>query len=400
MKFDFEKEAFINSLREMTQDYGRMILKDEKKCYALWLDYAPQLTEEGELLKDFLELGLGTQAIEMNGCSHAEQEVWRKQAVEGIVHTGESEKDAVSLVDAVIEVLGWDTQPTLQVKSTPQIESTPQVKPTLQIKPAPDKVLKPDIAPGQKDASSASPANIKKQFMNNYLIEELFASECGGYSIYLYAGWQLMALCTNTKLIIEFGEPFWCFISEETAFNLIKHSADFADENLYHGVLEEASAFYTFQQSVLDDTIAIKAEVERGERETLVSEEGLRTLKEGYIVSKQKLADKYGMPPHFSNATPGKCMAACLLITFGVPYWLVGRPLPALLHVALSVLMCCLPFNPIIVLIMTASLIITFSRIVSGKFKDGKGRYVLSAEQKEDIIYSLNLMERYKEEVK
>ena len=107
MKFDFEKEDFINSLQEMVQDYGRMILADGKKCYSLWLDYAPQLTEEGELLKDFLELGLGKQVVELKGYSATERETWCMTAVNTMVKNGSSQKDAECLVEAVLDVLGW-----------------------------------------------------------------------------------------------------------------------------------------------------------------------------------------------------------------------------------------------------------------------------------------------------
>ncbi len=110
MKFDFEREKVVNILQEMLQDYGRMVLSEGRKCYSLWLDYAPQLTEEGDLLKVFLELGLGKQVVELKNCSNEERADWRKLAIENIMRTGESEKDAASMVDAVLEALGWSVK--------------------------------------------------------------------------------------------------------------------------------------------------------------------------------------------------------------------------------------------------------------------------------------------------
>lgn len=106
MKFDFETQDFINTLQEMLQDYGRMALTDGRKCYSLWLDYAPQLPEEGELLKAFLELGLGKQVVELKHCSTVERTEWRKQSIVNMVRMGETENDATSLVDAVLAALG------------------------------------------------------------------------------------------------------------------------------------------------------------------------------------------------------------------------------------------------------------------------------------------------------
>lgn len=107
MKFDFETQDFVNTLQEMLQDYGRMALMDGRKCYSLWLDYAPQLPEEGELLKLFLELGLGKQVVELKNQSDDQRKAWSKSAVESMMQKGESRKDAECLVDAVLMTLGW-----------------------------------------------------------------------------------------------------------------------------------------------------------------------------------------------------------------------------------------------------------------------------------------------------
>lgn len=123
MKFDFETQDFINTLQGMLQDYGRVILQNAKKCFALWLDYAPQLPEEGELLKLFLGLGLGEQITELKRSSETERESWRRLAIEKMVEAGENEKDATSLVNAVMEALGWCVKREVSVK--PIVSPTP-----------------------------------------------------------------------------------------------------------------------------------------------------------------------------------------------------------------------------------------------------------------------------------
>lgn len=131
MKFDFEKEAFVNGLQEMVQDYGRMILNDDKKCYSLWLDYAPQLSEEGELLKVFLELGLGKQAVELKKNNAEERAAWKKQAIENMVRAGQLQKDAECLVEAVLAALGWGEKQSQPAQVAPiEVRMEPKPQPT------------------------------------------------------------------------------------------------------------------------------------------------------------------------------------------------------------------------------------------------------------------------------
>lgn len=137
MKFDFETQDFINTLQGMLQDYGRVILQDAKKCFALWLDYAPQLPEEGELLKLFLGLGLGEQITELKRSSETEREFWRRLAIKKMVEAGENEKDATSLVNAVMEALGWcvkrkeAVKPVVSPKPMESPKSVETLKPSL-----------------------------------------------------------------------------------------------------------------------------------------------------------------------------------------------------------------------------------------------------------------------------
>lgn len=145
MKFDFEKEDFINSLQEMVQDYGRMILHDTKKCYALWLDYAPRLEEEGVLLRTFLGLNLGVQVTELKNRSDAEKKEWRNKAVECMAQSGVEGKDAECLVDAVMETLGLSVM-TEVPKPEPPKPVPPKPEPP---KPVPPKPEPPKPTPKQ-----------------------------------------------------------------------------------------------------------------------------------------------------------------------------------------------------------------------------------------------------------
>lgn len=240
--------------------------------------------------------------------------------------------------------------------------------------------------------------DIRKQFMDNYLMEELFESNRGGYSICLYAGAGLIALCNDNAIIERIGEPFWFFISENDAFTLIKHSANGTDRTLFLGAIDKVKGILTYKQMVLDEAFMLRAEVERGEKKAKVSEEGLRTLKEGYIAYRQKEVDRHGVPPKFSDAKFGECAIACFFSCIGAPYWLVGRPLPALLCIGITVLML-ITLNPLFVFLVSVCMIVNFYIVLSGKLKDRKGRYVLPAGQKEGIIFCLNLVEKYKKEL-
>lgn len=237
---------------------------------------------------------------------------------------------------------------------------------------------------------------IRKQFMDNYLIEELFQSKRGGYSICLYAGYALIALCIDNLLIENAGSQFWFFISEQDAFTLVKNSANGSDRSLFRAALDKTETIFTFQQPFLDEAIKLKKQVECGEKESLVSEEGLRTLKEKYVAQLQKEISKYGTPPQFSDAKYGECLIACFFSVIGAPYCLVGRPLPALLCMALT---CLIMLNPIFMFLMGVNMIFSFLFVCAGRLKDRKGRYVLSAGQKEGVMNTYNLIERYKKEL-
>lgn len=177
MKFDFEKEAVVSILQEMLEDYGRMVLSEDRKCYSLWLDYAPQLPEEGELLKVFLELGLGKQVVELKKSSNEERAAWRKLAIENMERTGESRKDAASLVDAVLESLGWSVkqgaapEPKPQPKVEPKKESKPQPKSEPKKEPKPQPKSEPKSAPKAESKGNSVPKSEKKNKKSDPILD-------------------------------------------------------------------------------------------------------------------------------------------------------------------------------------------------------------------------------------
>jgi len=187
MKFDFETQEFINILQEMLQDYGRMVLSEGRKCYSLWLDYAPQLPEEGELLKVFLEQGLGKQVVELKNSSVEERAAWRNLAIKNLVSTGETEKDATSLVDAILEALGWSAKKApvaskasakTVTKNTvaknpekPQVTTKGKSGPQQEIKDKPKKSTKQVKDNAQKSVKKADPIldMVKQELQNRWL---------------------------------------------------------------------------------------------------------------------------------------------------------------------------------------------------------------------------------------
>lgn len=169
MKFDFEKENFVKSLQEILLDYGRMILHDTKKCYALWLDYAPRLEAEGALLRAFLGLDLGVQVTELKGRSDADKEAWRKKAVDNMAQSGVERKDAECLVDAVLETLGLGVikEVPKQEPAKPEPPKPVPLKPEPP-KPEPTKPVPPKPEPTPKQYSRFGPEE-KIVYLNKHL---------------------------------------------------------------------------------------------------------------------------------------------------------------------------------------------------------------------------------------
>lgn len=247
--------------------------------------------------------------------------------------------------------------------------------------------------------------DVKKELMDNNLLEELYESKRGRYIIALYAGVCLIAICNDQRLINSRygGEQVFLAISEEDAFTLIKHSADGSDRQLFRNALDGVSNAVTFQQDLLEDAYEAKAEVERGEIERPVSEEGLRKLKEGYIAQKQGMFDKYGTPPRFSDKKYRTILISSILLPYGLPFWILGRPLPALLCFPCAYLLGWLMTGAMLSpLFMPVMMVVGWSCIfviVTARFKDKKGLYVLPVKEREYITYCYNQVEKYKEEL-
>ena len=242
---------------------------------------------------------------------------------------------------------------------------------------------------------------VKKEFLTKGLIEELFVSPRGGYAICLYAGWRLIALCTDPSKISEVGQPYWIFITEQDANVLIKHSADRSDRGLFEGAVSKVECVYTYTQTLLEQAIQIQGEIARGEREVIVTPGMLLELKKGYVAANRNLVEKFGIPPRFSKVKFAECMISCLFITVGGPFWLLGRPLPAILCILNTILMLSTidSFFFIFFLIMGFLLFYVPIRLCGMKMKDRKGVYVVSAAQKECVSYALGLVEKYQNEI-
>ena len=242
----------------------------------------------------------------------------------------------------------------------------------------------------------------RKEFFDKGLIEELYVSRRGGYSICLFAGWRLMALCIDPRIFKAMEEPFWFFITENDASVLIRHSADGSDRSLFMGALNKQEGVCTYTQEWLQEAIKIRAEVERGEREVSVSTEMLSELKESYIAANSGLVKKFGIPPRFSNAKLSKCLIASLLTPLGGPFWLLGRPIPAILCIVMYILTGIVNSSYTIVVISCVIFIllsfVLMVMLIGGTMKDGKGLYVVSVNRQRGIAYTLGLVEKYQKE--
>ncbi len=247
MKFDFEKEDFINSLQEMVQDYGRMILHDIKKCYALWLDYAPRLEEEGVLLRTFLGLNLGVQVTELKKRSDAEREEWRDKSVERMVQTGTDKNDAECLVDAVLETLGLSVIKEVPKQEPAKPEPAKPVPPKAELpKPEPAKSVptKPESTTSTLNHYARFGPEEKIVYLNKHLPKII------GYRVAIIPNnitdWQSLGKYTSnygkgfqmvssgvTHLGISVSDILLGMVIEEGLFKRAGRAVVFSDECIY-----------------------------------------------------------------------------------------------------------------------------------------------------------------------
>lgn len=240
---------------------------------------------------------------------------------------------------------------------------------------------------------------VRKEFLDKGLVEELFVSSRGGYSICLCAGWRLMALCMDLNKMREVGEPFWIFISEQDATILIRHSEDGSDQGLFEEAVNRAEYIFTYTRGLLEEAIRIQAETACGEREVLVSKEFLVVLKKNYIEYRRKQVNECGNPPRFSDVRFSDCMIAMILfLPAGGPFWLLGRPLPAILCI-INFALFLNTFNTIFFILLGIGYVLVPVLIDIGKLRDRKGLRVVGVAQKESLSYMIGLVNKYQKEI-
>lgn len=243
-------------------------------------------------------------------------------------------------------------------------------------------------------------AKVKKEFRAKGLLEELYFSPRGKYVICLYAGWQLIALCTDVDKTREFGQEFGIFISEKDATTLIEHSADGSDQGIYAGLVTQTEAVFLYSETMLEKAIQIQGEIARGERKVMISEEFLRKLKKNYIQFRQKDLQKFGDPSCFSDVKLSHIWLSYFILPFGGPFWVLGRPLPAILYIICFVVNVIFPpFAILYVLLVIVSFVLVLVLVGTGKIRDKKGKRIVSIYYKEDFTYWYRLVNKYQKEI-
>ncbi len=172
MQFELEYELASQRLKKIIRWYGSNILENPSRCHAFWGDLAPDLPEEGKALDKFLAAGLGDSVVELDEEEVASCMKWKQHAVEILFKRGMEQKEAVSLVEMVLQALGLGVEEMPQ--SAVETEAPPKLVNTLNQGP-----LKKQVGGNNLEKTCQLLAYyLPKIFLvNNYVYPEVIPSD-------------------------------------------------------------------------------------------------------------------------------------------------------------------------------------------------------------------------------
>ena len=204
-----------------------------------------------------MEQGLGEQVVELKNSSVEERATWRNQAIKSLVSTGETEKDASSLVDAVLETLGWSAKPAREVVKETVKQPVPKVVKTVQSEEpvkteTKEKTIKKPVE-HNKDTGRNVATNQYIRFGPEEKIDYLnvHLPQIQGFSVYIIpnnrTNWRSLSkytsgyprgfqlICSGVeKLGINTSDMVLGIVTEESILKgKLKHALVFSDECIY-----------------------------------------------------------------------------------------------------------------------------------------------------------------------